>query len=146
MVLGRVLGIDYGDRRVGTAVSDENRIFAQTLSTIQRKRNGDGQVVDSLRELISKHHITEIVVGWPLRLNGREGIQTQKVGQFIRLLDHFKLPIHRWDERLSTMSADRVLSEGRVHGPQRRQLVDQVAAVIILQGWLDAQQSGPHTR
>ncbi len=88
MALGRVLGIDYGDRGVGTAVSDESRIFAQTLSTIQRKRNGDGQVIDNLRELIYKHHITEIVVGWPLRLNGREGIQTQKVSQFIRLLDH----------------------------------------------------------
>ena len=140
MTQGRVLGIDYGERRVGISMSDESRLFAQTLTTIQRKRDGDPQVILALHQLISAHTITEIVIGWPLRLNGREGIQTQKVSRFIDLLAPSQLPVHKWDERWSTLSADRALTEGRVRGVERRQKVDQVAAVIILQGWLDAQR------
>ncbi|MAD60782.1 MAG: Holliday junction resolvase RuvX [Myxococcales bacterium] len=137
----RVLGIDYGEKRVGLAISDPSRIFAQTLSTIARTRDGDQAVVKMIKTAIQNQQITEIVIGWPLRLNGREGIQTQKVDRFIKHLNDLALPIHKWDERLSTVSADRVLSQGGVRGKARRQKVDQLAAVIILQAWLDAQCS-----
>ena len=139
MEIKRVLGIDYGEKRVGLSISDPSRIFAQTLCTVNRPRNGDQRVVEKIKELVTRHEITEIVVGWPLRLNGKEGIQTQKVARFIDQLSNLALPIHKWDERLSTTSADRVLSQAGVHGKARKQKVDQLAAVIILQAWLDAQ-------
>ena len=137
----RVLGIDYGEKRVGLAISDPARIFAQTLSTVARKHNGDVAVANTIKALIKQHQVTEVVIGWPLRLNGREGIQTQKVARFIECFDEIDLPIHKWDERLSTTSADRVLSQAGVKGAARREKVDQLAAVIILQAWLDTQSS-----
>lgn len=139
MEVSRVLGIDYGEKRVGLSISDPSRIFAQTLCTVDRPRHGDQRVVDRIKELVKQHEIAEIVIGWPLRLNGREGIQTQKVARFVDLLIDLALPVHKWDERLSTTSADRVLSQAGVRGKARRQKVDQLAAVIILQAWLDAQ-------
>ena len=82
------------------------------------------------------------MVGWPLRLNGREGIQTRRVSRFIDVLrTQSPCEIETWDERLSTRAAERVLVEGRVSRKGRKAVVDQVAAAIILQGWLDAQQN-----
>ena len=140
--LGRVMGIDYGDRRVGLALSDEHRLIAQTLTTLQRDRRGDVEVALAIASLLAEHDVQHIVVGWPLRLNGREGIQTQKVERFIaHLVDHTSLPISRWDERLTTHSAERALREGGVKGKQRRAKVDQVAAALILQSWLEAESA-----
>lgn len=140
--LGRVMGIDYGDRRVGLALSDEHRLIAQTLTTLQRDRRGDVEVALAIASLLAEHDVRHIVVGWPLRLNGREGIQTQKVERFIaQLVDHTSLPISRWDERLTTHSAERALREGGVKGKQRRAKVDQVAAALILQSWLEAESA-----
>ena len=139
--MGRALGIDYGDRRVGLALSDERRVFAQALKTIPRTRGGDALVVEQIERLIHEYDVTLIVIGWPLRLNGKEGIQTQKVARFITRLAPTGLPIERWDERLTTHSAERTLREGGVKGKSRREVVDQVAAAIILQAWLDAQSN-----
>ena len=137
---GRVLGIDYGAQRVGVALSDERLIFAQALVTVSRGRGGDRKVIEQLLTLIAEHDVKQIVIGWPLRLNGREGIQTQKVGRFIHQLEEYvTLPIHRWDERLTTTSASRSLRESGVRGARSRERIDQVAAAIILQSWLDAQ-------
>ena len=82
-----------------------------------------------------------MVVGWPLRLNGKEGIQTRKVAKLIEALSaQTEVPITRWDERLSTVSAERALLEGGLRRDARKQKVDQVAACFILQGWLDARR------
>lgn len=137
--MGRALGIDYGERRVGVALSDEGRVFAQALKTIPRSRQDEVSLLQELKRLIEEHEVTLIVIGWPLRLNGKEGIQTQKVARFINVIEPLGLPIERWDERLTTHSAERSLREGGVRGASQRQVVDQVAAAIILQAWLDAQ-------
>ena len=134
------MGIDFGDRRVGLAISDEGRLIAQVLTTVQRYRGKDVELINTICGLLAEHKITQVVVGWPLRLNGREGIQTRKVDRFIHHLhDQSPLPICRWDERLTTTSAERVLREGGVKGKQKRDKVDQIAATFILQSWLDAQ-------
>lgn len=141
---GRVIGIDYGDRRVGVSLSDEGRLIARALQTIPRRRGreADAEVVSAICSLIKTHEVTHLVIGWPLRLNGREGIQTQKVARFIELLSaHTTLTISKWDERLTTTSAERSLREAGLRGAQQRAKVDQVAAAFILQGWLDATQA-----
>ena len=93
-------------------------------------------MVEQIERLIHEYDVTLIVIGWPLRLNGREGIQTQKVARFMTRLAPTGLPIERWDERLTTHSAERTLREGGVKGKSRREVVDQVAAAIILQAGL----------
>ncbi len=138
---GRVLGVDYGERRIGVALSDERHIFAQALTTLQRRRGGDESAAEQIKTLVTEHSVTQIVIGWPLRLNGKEGIQTQKVGRFIECLQPLGLIIHKWDERLSTVSAERALRDSGVKGSSRRAVIDQVAAAVILQAWLDAQSA-----
>ena len=136
---GRVLGIDFGARRVGIALSDEGRLIAQALTTIHRARGAERAVIDSICDLIATHEVTHIVIGWPLRLNGQEGIQTQKVARFVEALEpRVSVSISKWDERLTTTSAERALREAGVKGAQQRARVDQVAAALILQSWLDA--------
>ena len=87
--VGRVMGIDFGDRRVGLAISDEGRLIAQVLTTIQRHRGRDAELINTICNLLAEHEVTQVVVGWPLRLNGREGIQTRKVERFIHQLHDY---------------------------------------------------------
>lgn len=136
----RVMGLDVGDRRVGVALSDPTRLIAQGLEVLHRTRR-DADVA-ALAALCATHAVDAIVVGWPLRLSGRPGIQTRKVQQFIDALAAvIDLPIHKWDERLSTVAAERALREGGVRAREQRAVVDKVAATLILQGWLDAQRA-----
>ena len=131
------MGLDVGDRTVGVAISDPTRLIAQGLLTIRRA--GLRTDLATLLALIEEHSIQHIVVGWPLRLNGEPGAQTFKVGRFAdALAARVQIPIDRWDERLSTVAAERALLEGNVSRARRRQVVDKVAATLILQGWLDA--------
>lgn len=143
----RVLGLDVGDRRVGVAVSDSTWLIAQALDVVHRK--GMPSDIAAIRAHVEAQNITDIVVGWPLRLNGRPGMQARKVQIFADALEAaLRLPIHKWDERLSTVAAERVLREGHVRGKQQRAVVDKVAASLILQGWLDARRAtaaGPST-
>ena len=143
--MSRALGIDYGQRRVGLALSDPERLIAQAYRTLPHR--GDlTPVIQALCELIEREEVGHVVVGWPLRLNGKEGIQTRKVARFIELLSaQCPVEISRWDERLSTVAAERSLIEGRVSREGRKQVVDQVAASLILQAWLDAQRASPST-
>ncbi|MFN3198194.1 MAG: Holliday junction resolvase RuvX [Bradymonadia bacterium] len=133
---GRVLALDIGERTMGMAISDEQRIIAQGLDTIRRTRMDKD--LAALAEVIREHEIVRIVVGWPLRLNGKPGIQTQKVAKVAAAIEaRFGLPIDRWDERLTTVAAQRALIEGNVRREKRRQVVDKVAATLILQGYLE---------
>ena len=136
--MNRVLGVDYGSRRVGVALSDPTRMFAQALETLSNSPQDPRGVIRAIEALIITHEVDCVVVGWPLRLNGKEGIQTRKVDRFIQTLSRvIDLPIHRWDERLTTTAAERVLIEGKVGRERRKSVIDQVAATLILQGWLD---------
>ncbi|MCA9525096.1 MAG: Holliday junction resolvase RuvX [Myxococcales bacterium] len=137
---GRVMGLDIGDRTIGIAISDPGWIIATGVTTVRRTRPADD--LEALRALVEAHEITRLVVGWPLRLDGQPGEQTRKVGVLARAIrEALGLPVERMDERLTTVAAERALREGGVHGRERRQVVDQVAATLILQGWLDRRQA-----
>jgi len=137
----RLMGLDVGNRRIGVAVSDGLGLTAQPVLTLIRKKPRED--LRSLARLARKYSCQEIVVGNPLHLSGDEGRQAAKTQSFAQLLaDETKLPVHLWDERLTTVEAHRILYESGRPRTEHRALVDQVAAVIILQGFLDARSSG----
>lgn len=133
----RVLGLDVGSRRIGLAVSDPLGITAQGLATLQRKNKR--QDFELLAAVIRKYEVSEIVVGYPLRLSGDAGAQAEKMQQFAQeLRDRFSLPVHLWDERLTSTQANRILREAELSIRKRGQAVDRMAAVLILQSWMEA--------
>jgi len=140
---GRILALDVGSHTLGLAVSDELGLTAQGLPTYRRsnKRND----FDHLRRLIRHYEVGELVLGLPLRLSGSEGIQAQKVQAFAdELRRKFKLPVHLFDERLTSVEANRVLRESQMSIRRRAEVVDRLAAVLILQSFLEHRRaSGP---
>ena len=136
----RILGLDVGSKRIGVAVSDPLGITAQGLETIHRQNKRID--FESLERVIAKYGISEIVVGLPLRMSGAEGTQSEKMRQFADdLRRRFNLPVHLWDERLTSAQANRLLRETEMSIQRRGQVVDQVAAVLILQSWMEARGS-----
>jgi putative Holliday junction resolvase len=137
----RILGLDYGSRRIGVAICDELGMTAQGVATIgRRNREADLGAID---DLVRRYGVEQIVIGYPLRLDGSEGIQCEKVKRFIRRLEaRLSLPVIRWDETLSTSEAQELLRQGGVRREKRRGIVDRVAASVILQGYLDANARG----
>ncbi|MGP8259640.1 MAG: Holliday junction resolvase RuvX [Acidobacteriaceae bacterium] len=134
----RVIAFDVGDRRIGVAVSDPLGYTAQPLLTLHRTNlRAD---MKSIARLLRKHAVAEAVVGNPLHMSGDQSPQAAKAQQFAEeLRAAFGLPVHLWDERLSTTEAHRHLDAGgHAAGRERRQIIDQVAAVLILQSFLDA--------
>jgi putative Holliday junction resolvase len=137
--VGRVMGLDVGSRRIGIAVSDLLGITAQGLETLQRQNKRTD--FEALRRLIKEYKVREIVVGLPLRMSGAEGIQSDKMRVFAEeLRKKFKLPVHLWDERLTSAEANRLLRETELSIEKRGKAVDRMAAILILQGWMQAQQ------
>ncbi len=138
--LGRVLGLDVGSKRIGVAISDPLGITAQGLETIHRQNKRLDFI--QLEKVIRDHAVTAIVVGYPLRMSGAEGIQAEKMQRFAEALrERFPLPVHLWDERLSSAQANRLLRETEMSIARRGQVVDQMAAVLILQSWMDARDN-----
>lgn len=134
---GRVLGLDVGLRRVGVAISDPLGITAQGLDTLQRKNKRYD--LQHLNRIIREYDVKEIVVGLPLRMSGAEGVQAEKIQAFAEdLRKHFKLPVHLWDERLTSAEANRVLRQTGLSIEKRGQAVDRMAAILILQGWMES--------
>ena len=136
----RVLGLDYGSKTVGVAVSDPLGLTAQGVETVWRKQeNKLRRTLARIEEIISEYQVTEIVLGYPKNMNNTVGERAEKSLEFKEMLEkRTGLPVVMWDERLTTMSADRTLEETGVHKEDRKQYLDQVAAVFILQGYLDA--------
>jgi putative Holliday junction resolvase len=136
----RIMGLDIGDRRIGVAVSDELGLTAQPVLTLVRKnRKLD---LKSLGRLLRKYHCAAIVAGNPLYMSGDLSPQAEKAQAFAQLLrEEFGLPVHLWDERLTTTEAHRHLHAAGRPGSEHKAVVDQVAAVLILQSWLDAHRS-----
>jgi putative holliday junction resolvase len=133
----RILGLDVGSKRIGVAVSDPLGITAQGLETIQRQNKRLD--FERLGQVILQYAIAEIVVGLPLRMSGAEGTQSEKMRRFADELRHrFNLPVHLWDERLTSAQANRLLRETEMSIQRRGQVVDQMAAVLILQSWMEA--------
>lgn len=134
----RVLGLDVGSKTIGMAVSDPLWITAQGLETLRRKNKRTD--FRALNEIIRKYEIVEIVVGLPLRMSGAEGIQSEKMRLFAEdLRKASKLPVHLWDERLTSAEANRVLRDSEMSIKRRGEVVDRLAAVLILQSWMEAQ-------
>ena len=135
----RVLGLDVGSRTIGMAVSDPLWITAQGLETIRRENKRKD--LEQLAKVIRDYEIAEIVVGYPLRLSGAEGTQSEKMQAFAEeLRKKFNLPVHLWDERLTSSQAHQILSEAEVSIEKRRKAVDRMAAMLILQSWMEASQ------
>jgi putative holliday junction resolvase len=135
----RYLGLDVGNRRVGVAVSDELGLTAQPVLTLERKANARADL-RSLARLARRFGVAGIVVGLPLHLSGEEGSQAKKTRAFAGELGKLTgLPIHFEDERLTTEAAHAVLYEAGRKRQTHRKLVDQVAAVVILEGFLERQ-------
>lgn len=134
---GRILAIDYGSRRMGLAVSDALGITAQGLDTLERKNKRSDFA--RLERTIREYQVSEIVLGNPLRMSGEEGTQSRKVAEFAEeLRRRFELPVHLWDERLTSSEANRLLREAEVSLQRRTQAVDRMAATLILQSFLQA--------
>ena len=132
----RVLGLDVGERRIGVAVCDELGLTAQGIGVI--KRNGLNQDIKSIEDLIKQYNVSKIVLGIPKNMNGTEGPAAEKVRAFGRLLEEkTALKVSYWDERLSTSSAQRVMLDADISRRKRKANVDRLAAVIILQNYLD---------
>jgi putative pre-16S rRNA nuclease len=137
----RILGLDVGSKRVGVAVSDPLGITAQGLPTIQRQNKRLD--FERLADIIREYQVTEIVVGLPLRMSGQEGIQAEKMQLFaVELRKRFELPVHLWDERLTSAQANRLLRETEMSIKRRGEVVDQMAAVLILQSFMESRGSG----
>jgi putative pre-16S rRNA nuclease len=137
----RILALDVGSKTIGLAVSDPLGITAQGLETIRRqnKRLDFGQ----LQRVVQDYGVAEIVVGYPLRMSGLEGTQAEKMRHFAEeLRQRLQLPVHLWDERLTSAEANRVLRDSEMSIRHRGAVVDRLAAVLILQSWLDARAAG----
>lgn len=133
---GRVLGLDVGSRRIGIAISDPLGITAQGLETLQRRNKRTD--LAALERVIQDYSVKEIVVGLPLRMSGAEGTQSDKMQIFAEeLRKRFRLPVHLWDERLTSAEANRLLRETELSIEKRAKAVDRMAAVLILQGWME---------
>ena len=140
MLDGRIMGLDVGDKTIGVAVSDLMGLTAQGVKTI--KRVGKKKDIEALKELIKERQVNKIVSGLPKNMNGTLGPQGEKVIKFCELLEEETgIKIEYWDERLSTVAAERTLIQGNVRRENRKGVIDMVAAVIILQGYLDRQRN-----
>jgi len=138
----RVLALDVGSRTIGLAVSDPLGITAQGLPTIRRKNKRAD--FEALGQILRHYSIQEIVVGDPLRMSGSAGTQSVKMSAFAEELHRrFKVPVHLWDERLTSAQANRLLRETEMSIRRRAQVVDRLSAVLILQGFLDRRSVGP---
>jgi putative Holliday junction resolvase len=131
----RTLGLDYGSKRIGVAICDELGITAYGVSTIIRRNRK--QVIEALEKLITQYDVKKIVIGYPIRLDGTRGIQCEKVDKFSGLLEAaFSLPLIKWDETLTTKEAEDILFWANVRRGKRKKVVDQLAATLILRGYL----------
>jgi len=135
----RLMGLDVGDRRIGVAVSDPLGLTAQPVLTLVRSNRR--QDLKSLMRMIRKYGCREVVVGNPLYMSGDQSPQAAKAQGFAQMLrEETGLPVHLWDERLTTTEAHRHLHAAGLAGSEHRAVVDQVAAVLILQGFLDTRR------
>ncbi len=135
----RVMGLDFGSKTVGVAISDELLITAQGKEIIRRKEeNKLRQTLARIEELIVENDVEKIVLGFPKNMNATEGVRAELTLEFKEKLERRTgLPVVLWDERLTTVAADRAMMEAGIRRENRKDYVDMIAAVFILQGYLD---------
>lgn len=135
----RIMGLDFGSKTVGVAISDALLITAQGIEIIRRKEeNKLRQTLARIEELIMEYEVEEIVLGLPKNMNATEGVRVELTMEFKEKLERRTgLPVHLWDERLTTVAADKAMMEAGVRREKRKDYVDMIAATLILQGYLD---------
>jgi len=134
MSAGRILAIDYGEKNIGLALSDEMRIIAQGLESIV---NRGSKTFESIRILVEKNAVSEVVVGWPLNMNGTKSQKTLEVEKFCLELEKcIPVPVAKSDERLTSRQAERMLIDGGMSRKKRKKVNDKIAAQLILQNYL----------
>lgn len=136
----RIMGLDYGSKTVGVAISDALCITAQGIETIQRKEeNKLRKTLARIEELAKEYQVDRIVLGFPKNMNNTIGERAEKSLELKEMLERRTgLPVIMWDERLTTVEAERTLIESNVRRENRKKYIDQIAAVFILQGYLDS--------
>jgi putative Holliday junction resolvase len=136
----RILALDHGTRRIGVAVSDEMKIIATPLEYIPAEPME--KVIERIQQLIREKEVELILIGMPRNMDGTFGPAAEKVNAFIEALQpHITTPIKKWDERLTSVMANRALLQGNVRRADRKQKVDKMAAAILLQSYLDSRPS-----
>ena len=135
----RIMGLDFGSKTVGVAISDALLITAQGIEIIRRKEeNKLRQTLARIEGLIVEYEVEEMVLGWPKNMNATEGVRVELTMEFKEKLERRTgLPVHLWDERLTTVAADKAMMEAGVRREKRKDYVDMIAATLILQGYLD---------
>lgn len=136
----RIMGLDFGSKTVGVAVSDPLGITAQGIEIVRRtSENKLRKTLARIEALVAEYQVTEFVLGLPKNMNNTSGERVEKTMEFKAMLERRTgLPVHMWDERLTTVAADRTLIEAGVRRENRKEYVDMLAAVYILQGYLDS--------
>lgn len=138
----RILGIDFGDRRIGVAISDELGLTAQPLAALEVSK--DGGHLEELARLCREQRVERVVVGLPRNMDGSLGFRARLTMEFVKALAaRLQLPIESWDERLTTRQAERSLRDRGLTAKRRKARRDVVSAQLILQGYLDAQKHQP---
>ena len=133
---GRILGLDYGSHRIGTAVSDPLGITAQPLVAIQRQ--GETRDIEAIGALVREYSVRSVLIGLPLHLSGEEGTQAKQARQFgEKIAERLGVPVETWDERMTTAQAERHLIASGVRRKKRKEIRDSLSAVILLQSALD---------
>ncbi len=132
----KILGIDYGTKKIGLAISDETNTIAMPLEVIDCNEN----VFEKIKEIVENNGVKRIVVGLPITLSGNKGKRAQETEEFVlKLKGTIDVDIVEWDERLSTRFSERILNKANVKGRKRKkQVIDKIAATFILQGYLDS--------
>lgn len=135
----RIMGLDYGSKTVGVAISDQLLLTAQGKEIIRREReNKLRQTLARIEALITENDVEKVVLGCPKNMDGSEGERVEKTREFQEMLERRTgLEVVLWDERLTTAAADRYMMEAGIRRENRKQYVDEIAAVFILQGYLD---------
>ncbi|WP_066194287.1 MULTISPECIES: Holliday junction resolvase RuvX [Gracilibacillus] len=136
----KILGLDVGSKTIGVAISDELGWTAQGLTTLHWTEPEYDSIKDTFKQLMEEHTIDKVVIGLPKNMNGSIGFRGEASQDFAQFLkDDFSIETVLWDERLTTMAAERVLLEADISRSKRKKVIDKMAAVMILQGYLDSQ-------
>ena len=135
----RIMGLDFGSKTVGVAISDPLLITAQGIEIVRRKHEDKlRQTLARIEELIVEYEVTEVVLGYPKNMNDSLGERVEKTLAFKEMLERRSgLIVHLWDERLTTVAADKAMMEAGIRREERKEHVDRIAAIFILQGYLD---------
>ena len=137
----RILGIDYGEKRIGLALSDISNMVARSLKVLNRETNRNW--LGEIKTIVDENEIKQIVIGLPKNMNGSIGKKGEEVLAFVKVLEkRVKVPIVTWDERLTTVAAEKVLRQAELSRKKRKGILDKLSACIILQNYLDSIGTG----